>query len=52
MSAGADDPAAAPGSAGPAGFEAFDQLASMVAVVSADGRCLHVNSALENTVGV
>ena len=52
MSAGADEPAAAPGSAGPAGFEAFDQLASMVAVVSADGRCLHVNSALENTVGV
>jgi len=38
--------------AGAAGFEAFDQLASMVALVASDGRCLQANSALENTVGV
>jgi two-component system, NtrC family, nitrogen regulation sensor histidine kinase GlnL len=34
------------------GFEAFDQLASMVALVAADGQCLQANSALENVVGV
>ncbi len=34
------------------GFEPFDQLASMVAVVAPDGRCLLANSALENAVGV
>ncbi len=34
------------------GFDAFDQLASMVALVAPDGRCLQANSALENTVGV
>ena len=33
-------------------FEAFDQLASMVALLAPDGRCLQANSALENTVGV
>ncbi len=38
--------------AGAAGFEAFDQLASMVALVAPDGHCLQANSALENTVGV
>jgi two-component system nitrogen regulation sensor histidine kinase GlnL len=38
--------------AGAAGFDAFDQLASMVALVAPDGRCLQANSALENTVGV
>jgi len=32
-------------------FEAFDQLATMVAVTTPDGRCLHANSALENTYG-
>ena len=34
------------------GFEPFDQLASMVAVVAPDGRCLLANSALENVLGV
>ncbi len=34
------------------GFEAFDLLATMVAVVSPDGRCLFANSTLENVVGV
>ena len=34
------------------GFEAFDHLSTMVAVVDAQGGCLHVNSALENVVGV
>ena len=41
--------------AGPApegGFEAFDHLSTMVAVVDEQGACLHVNSALENVVGV
>jgi len=35
----------------PPGFEAFDQLATMVALVRDDGRCLRANSALENTLG-
>ena len=34
------------------GFEPFDQLASMVALVAPDGQCLQANSALENVVGV
>ncbi len=34
------------------GFEPFDQLATMVALVAPDGRCLLANSALENVVGV
>ena len=34
------------------GFEPFDQLASMVALVAPDGRCLQANSALENIMGV
>ncbi len=34
------------------GFEAFDQLATMVAIVSPEGLCLLANSALENGVGV
>jgi two-component system nitrogen regulation sensor histidine kinase GlnL len=33
-------------------FEAFDQLATMVALAAPDGSCLQANSALENTVGV
>ncbi len=33
------------------GFEAFDLLATMVAVVSPEGRCLLANSTLENVVG-
>jgi two-component system nitrogen regulation sensor histidine kinase GlnL len=32
-------------------FEAFDQLATMVAMVAPDGRCLLANSALENVLG-
>ena len=35
-----------------AGFEPFDMLASMVAMVAPNGRCLQANSALENVVGV
>ncbi len=35
-----------------AGFEPFDQLATMVALVTPDGRCMQANSALENVVGV
>jgi two-component system nitrogen regulation sensor histidine kinase GlnL len=35
----------------PGGLEALDQLATMVAVVSPEGHCLWVNSALENTLG-
>jgi two-component system, NtrC family, nitrogen regulation sensor histidine kinase GlnL len=31
---------------------AFDLLATMVAVVRADGRCLHANAAFENLLGV
>jgi two-component system, NtrC family, nitrogen regulation sensor histidine kinase GlnL len=42
--------AAAPGAA--SGFDAFDQLATMVALVAPDGRCLQANSALENVVGL
>ncbi|MCW5636843.1 MAG: PAS domain-containing sensor histidine kinase [Rubrivivax sp.] len=34
------------------GFEAFDQLATMVAVVRPDGRCVLANSALENVIGM
>lgn len=33
------------------GFELFDQLATMVALVRPDGRCLQANAALENTLG-
>ncbi len=33
------------------GFEVFDQLATMVALVAPDGRCLLANSALENSIG-
>lgn len=43
--------ALAPGSAS-GGFDPFDQLATMVALVAPDGRCLQANSALENTLGV
>ena len=35
-----------------AGFEAFDQLATMVAVADPDGHCLLANSTLENVVGL
>ena len=36
----------------PTGFEAFDQLATMVAMAAEDGHCLQANSALENALGV
>jgi two-component system, NtrC family, nitrogen regulation sensor histidine kinase GlnL len=35
-----------------AGFEAYDQLATMVALLNIDGLCLAANSALENTLGL
>jgi two-component system nitrogen regulation sensor histidine kinase GlnL len=35
-----------------AGFEAFDLLATMVAIARPDGRCLRANSALENVIGL
>ena len=34
------------------GLEAFDQLATMVAVAARDGQCLYANSTLENAVAV
>ena len=34
------------------GYEAFDLLATMVAIASPDGRCLRANSSLENVVGL
>lgn len=43
---------AAPGNGNAQLFEAFDQLATMVALVDPEGRCLMANSALENTLGV
>jgi two-component system nitrogen regulation sensor histidine kinase GlnL len=44
----------APAAGGPAaaGFEAFDQLATMVALINPQGHCLQANSALENTLGL
>ena len=36
----------------PPGLEAFDHLATMVAVASPEGHCLLVNSTLENMMGV
>ena len=38
--------------AAPTGFEAFDQLATMVAVAWLDGHCLYANSALEDAAAV
>ena len=34
------------------GFEAFDQLATMVAVAGRDGRCVYANSTLEDAAAV
>jgi two-component system, NtrC family, nitrogen regulation sensor histidine kinase GlnL len=34
------------------GYEAFDQLASMVAIITPQGQCLHVNTALEAVVSL
>ena len=39
-------------SASAGGFEAFDQLATMVALVEPDGRCLRANAALENQLSL
>lgn len=44
-------PLRAPAAEVPGGFEAFDQLATMVAVTRPDGQCLRANSALEDTLG-
>ena len=33
-------------------FGAFDQLATMVAIARADGRCIFVNAAFENVIGL
>ena len=41
----------APPAAGSNAFDAFDQLATMVALIDAGGQCLMANSALENTLG-
>ena len=35
----------------PGGFEAFDQLATMVAVIRPDGHCLRANSTFEDALG-
>jgi two-component system nitrogen regulation sensor histidine kinase GlnL len=36
----------------PAGLETFDHLATMVALIEADGRCLFVNAAFEEVLGL
>jgi len=36
----------------PQGFDAYDQLATMVAIARRDGHCLFANSTLENTLAV
>ena len=41
-----------PAAAGLEGFEGFDQLATMVAVATPEGRCLQANSSLEDMAGV
>ena len=51
MTAPVEAPVAGAGEV-PAGFDAFDQLATMVALADPDGHCLYANSALENTLGV
>lgn len=45
-------PSASAGRFDAAGCQAFDQLATMVAVVRGDGSCLWANAALENSIGV
>ncbi|MCK6425269.1 MAG: ATP-binding protein [Burkholderiaceae bacterium] len=39
-------------SGGPGPYDAFDHLATMVAVLAPDGRCLFVNAACENLLGL
>jgi two-component system nitrogen regulation sensor histidine kinase GlnL len=38
--------------ASPPGLEAYDQLATMVALTRSDGRCLLANAVIENTLGI
>jgi two-component system nitrogen regulation sensor histidine kinase GlnL len=38
--------------AGAAGYTALDHLATMVAIVNADGRCVFANAAFENVLGL
>jgi len=46
------EPQSAPAQ-GPSGaWSAFDQLATLVAIVQRDGRCLFVNACFEDVVGV
>ena len=47
----AETKCAACGLAAQSGIEAFDQLATMVALINPQGQCLQANSALENTLG-
>ena len=37
---------------GPSTWDAFDQLATMVALVTPDGQCLFVNAVLESVIGL
>ena len=39
-------------SSGAAGYDAFDHLVTMVAVLDHDGRCHYVNAAFESTLGL
>jgi two-component system nitrogen regulation sensor histidine kinase GlnL len=49
----AHDPVAARGpGAAPASYTALDHLATMVAIVDADGRCVFANAAFENVLGM
>ncbi|HEX9720085.1 MAG TPA: nitrogen regulation protein NR(II) [Ramlibacter sp.] len=45
-------PGARHGSGGPAGYTALDHLATMVAIVQPDGRCVFVNAAFESVLGL
>ena len=47
-----DIPGARHGSGGPAGYTALDHLATMVAIVQPDGRCVFVNAAFESVLGL
>lgn len=42
---------AAPGAPAPAVYDAFDHLATMVAVISPEGRCLFANASFEDVLG-
>ena len=47
-----DIPGARHGSGGPPGYTALDHLATMVAIVQPDGRCVFVNAAFESVLGL